>query len=119
LGGGGGGGRGTATERSEGLLVTLVDVPMIAASTVAAVVDTWHRTRAPIVRPLVDGRRGHPVVFDRAVFAELRHAPLEEGARRVVRAHWGDAIDVPVEDRGCLIDIDTPADYEQLRRPES
>ncbi len=96
--------------------MTLVDVPMVAASTVSAVVDAWRNSRAPIVRPIVDGRRGHPVIFDRQVFDELRNAPLDAGARTVVRAHWPDSLDVPVNDRGCLIDVDTPSDYEQLRR---
>ena len=100
---------------AEGLLLTLVDVPLLTTSTVSAVVDAWQRTRAPIVRPIVDGRRGHPVIFDRQVFDELRAAPLDSGARTVVRAHWHDALDVPVEDRNCLIDVDTPADYERLR----
>jgi molybdenum cofactor cytidylyltransferase len=101
---------------AEGLLMTLVDVPMLAASTVSAVVEAWRHTRAPIVRPIVDGRRGHPVIFDCQVFDELRNAPLDAGARTVVRAHWPDSLDVPVNDRGCLIDVDTPSDYEQLRR---
>ena len=101
---------------AEGLLMTLVDVPMLATSTVIAVVEAWHRTRAPLVRPIVDGRRGHPVIFDRQVFAELRDAPLDAGARIVVRAHWHDSLDVPVDDHGCLVDVDTPADYERLRR---
>lgn len=101
---------------TEGLLMTLVDVPMLAASTVSAVVDAWRRTRAPIVRPIIDGRRGHPVIFDRQVFDELRNAPLDAGARAVVRAHWHDSLDVPVDDRGCLVDVDTPSDYERLRR---
>lgn len=101
---------------TEGLLMTLVDVPMVEASTVSAVVDAWRNSRAPIVRPIVDGRRGHPVIFDRQVFDELRNAPLDAGARTVVRAHWPDSLDVPVNDRGCLIDVDTPSDYEQLRR---
>jgi molybdenum cofactor cytidylyltransferase len=101
---------------AEGLLLTVVDVPLLAASTVCAVVDAWRRTRAPIVRPIVDGRRGHPVMFDRQVFDELRAAPLDAGARTVVRAHWHDGVDVPVNDRECLIDVDTPADYERLLR---
>jgi len=104
------------TADAEGLLMTLVDVPVLAASTVSAVVDAWRNSRAPIVRPIVDGRRGHPVIFDRQVFDELRNAPLDAGARTVVRAHWPDSLDVPVDDRGCLIDVDTPSDYEQLHR---
>jgi CTP:molybdopterin cytidylyltransferase MocA len=37
-------------------------------------------------------------------------ADLEGGARTVLAA--ADTIDVAVEDRGCIRDIDTPADLE-------
>ena len=33
------------------VLVTLVDVPLVSAATVRAVIDCYRRTRAPIVRP--------------------------------------------------------------------
>src|ERR1043165_5806104 len=55
----------------EGAMVTLVDVPMVSASTVTAVLSEWRRTRAPIVRPASGDRHGHPVIFDRSVFADL------------------------------------------------
>jgi molybdenum cofactor cytidylyltransferase len=100
-----------------GLMMTLVDVPDVAASTVRAVVDTWQRTRAPIVRPAVGERHGHPVIFDRSVFDELRSAPLEAGAKAVVRAHAEEVINVAVADDGCLVDVDTPADLRRLITP--
>lgn len=97
---------------TEAIVVMLVDVPLVAPATIRTVLDAWSRSRAPIVRPAVGARRGHPVVFDRSVFDELRRAPLDEGARAVVRAHAHDILDVPVTDTGCLKDIDTPADYQ-------
>ena len=101
---------------TEALIVTLVDVPMVNPGTVARVIDEWRQTRAPIVRPAIGDRHGHPVIFDRSVFAELRAAPLDQGAKAVIRAHAGGIVDVPVEDEGSLIDVDTPQDYEALRR---
>ena len=101
---------------AEAIAMTLVDVPSVTAGTIRRVADAWLRTRAPIVRPIFKGRRGHPVVFDRAVFDELRSAPLDAGARVVVRAHLGDSVDVPVDDPGCVRDVDTPADYDALVR---
>jgi len=99
-----------------GLLMTLVDVPNIAPATVQAVVETWRRTRAPIVRPAIGARHGHPVIFDRSVFDELRAAPLDVGAKAVVRAHAESVINIGVDDEGCLVDVDTPDDYRRMMR---
>jgi len=99
---------------TDGILVTLVDVPMVAVSTVTRVVTEWARTRAPIVRPAIGDRHGHPVIFDRAVLAALRAAPIDLGAKTVVRAHEHDLINVPVDDEGCLVDVDTREDYRKL-----
>jgi CTP:molybdopterin cytidylyltransferase MocA len=104
------------TPETEGLLVTLVDVPLVAPETIRRVIDVWRRTRAPIVRPAIGDRHGHPVIFDRAVFGELRAAPVEAGAKVVVRAHAREIVDVPVDDEGSLTDVDTPEDYQRLRQ---
>ena len=106
----------TVRAETEALIVTLVDVPMVSPATVARVIDEWRKTRAPIVRPAIGDLHGHPVIFDRAVFAELRAAPLDQGAKAVVRAHAGEIVDVAVSDEGSLVDVDTPQDYEALRR---
>ena len=101
---------------TEAVAMTLVDVPLLLPSTISQVVEAWRRTRAPIVRPAFGARRGHPVIFDRAVFDELRRAPVELGARVVVSAHYNEVINVPVDDPGCVVDIDTPEDYRQAVR---
>jgi molybdenum cofactor cytidylyltransferase len=102
------------TPATSALLMTLVDVPMLSSATVRAVVEAWLRSRAPIVRPAVGTRFGHPVLFDRVVFDELRQAPLDRGARAVVHARGDAVLNIPVDDPGCIIDIDTPGDYRAL-----
>ena len=98
----------------EGVLMMLVDVPLVRPATIRQVIEAWTRKRAPVVRPAIGERHGHPVLFDRSLFDELRHAPLAGGAKTVVHAHAGELINVAVDDEGCLTDIDTPADYERL-----
>ena len=71
----------------EAVAVTLVDVPLVRASTVAALLAAWRRSRAPIVRPALGDRHGHPVIFDRATFGALRAAPLGVGAKAVIAAY--------------------------------
>ena len=98
----------------DAVLVCPVDIPAITAATVSALIDTFGRTGAPIVRATYGGRHGHPVLFGRATFAALRDADPSVGARAVVRAHVG--VDVEASDDGVLRDVDTPSDYERLDR---
>jgi molybdenum cofactor cytidylyltransferase len=98
----------------EAALVTLVDVPLVSAATVAEVVTAWRRTRAPIVRPASGARHGHPVIFDRSVFADLRSADPSVGAKAVFAAHRDRVLNVEVADPGAFEDIDTPEDYRRV-----
>jgi molybdenum cofactor cytidylyltransferase len=98
----------------EAVLMTPVDVPTVKEQTVRAVIDAWRERHSPIARPVMGERHGHPVLFDRRVFAELRGAPLAEGAKAVVHGHEQQLLNVEVDDEGCLTDVDTPADYSAL-----
>jgi molybdenum cofactor cytidylyltransferase len=98
----------------EGVIVTLVDVPLVRPDTVAQLVAAWRRTRAPIVRPRIGDRHGHPVIFDRAVFDRLRATPLAQGARAVIDAAGRDVVEVPTSDAGVMRDVDTPDEYRAL-----
>ena len=97
-----------------GVLVTLVDVPLIDAETVSRLRKVHQQTRAPVVRPVQNERHGHPVIFDRAVFDELRNADPRTGAKTVVRAHLNDAAEVKVDVDGPFLDIDTPSEYARV-----
>jgi len=101
----------------EAIVVTLVDVPLVSPKTVAALLVEWRRTGAPIVRPARGDEHGHPVVFDRAVFDDLRAADLNDGAKAVFAKHKDRVLNVVVDDPGAFEDIDTPEDYKKLVVP--
>ena len=95
-------------------LVTLVDVPLVTAETIRAVVDRYSQTHAPIVRPTRGDEHGHPVLIDRSLFDEIRRADPSQGAKAVVRAHASTAGDIPIDDDGAFLDIDTTEEYERV-----
>lgn len=103
----------------EAILVTLVDVPLVRPETVATIVQAWRQSRAPIVRPIDGDRHGHPVIFDRAVFEDLRRADLSIGAKAVFTLHSAHRLDVPVKDEGAFVDMDTPEEYRALQNAPS
>jgi CTP:molybdopterin cytidylyltransferase MocA len=100
------------------VLVTLVDVPLVAADTVRTLLARAAISPASVVRAVHRGVHGHPVVFKRELFPALRRADPSVGAKEVVRAAAIE--DVDVDDPGVAEDIDTPGDYRRLiavRRP--
>jgi CTP:molybdopterin cytidylyltransferase MocA len=102
------------TAHAPAVLVTLIDVPLVNADTVRALIAVQRERGAPIVRPVSNGLHGHPVIFGRALFDELRAADPAVGAKPIVRAHQGEMIEVPVDDEGAFTDIDTPEEYERV-----
>ncbi|HSF56939.1 MAG TPA: nucleotidyltransferase family protein [Candidatus Binatia bacterium] len=102
---------GNDTEPVDGILVHLVDHPYISADLVNLMIDHFYETRKLIVVPRYQDRRGHPVLFSKALFGELLAAPLDQGAKAVVRAHRDDTLEIETNDEGAIIDIDTPEEY--------
>jgi molybdenum cofactor cytidylyltransferase len=99
------------------VLVLPVDHPAVTPATVAAVIASFRRDPAPVVRPVHRGRPGHPTLFARSLFEELRGAALAEGARSVIDAHAGEVRDLDVDDAGVVLDVNTPDDYRRLTAP--
>jgi molybdenum cofactor cytidylyltransferase len=98
----------------EAVVVWHVDRPHIAIATLESLLDRFRDGESAIVLPAYRGRRGHPVVFARAVFDELLTAPNDEGARAVVRADPSRVAVVHVDDPAVVEDIDTPEAYQAL-----
>lgn len=98
----------------QAVLTTPVDLPLIDGRIVATLLEAWSRSSAPIVRPVYRGRHGHPVIFSRTVFTDLRRADPSIGARSVVNAHAARILDVDIDDAAVVTDIDTPEDYSRL-----
>jgi molybdenum cofactor cytidylyltransferase len=110
-------GLGALQPDAAGALVHLGDHPMVRVETFRALVDRYNQTGKPIVIARHDGHRGHPVIFDRALFPELQSAPEEEGARHVVNADPSRVAYVDLDDPGINLDLDTPSDLTRAGLP--
>ncbi len=92
-------------------LFLLADQPGITPETVRILVQAHRETLAPIVVPTYEGRRGNPVLFDRALFAEIEKITGDTGARMLFGKYRPHIVRVPVEDAAVVQDIDTPEEY--------
>jgi len=91
-----------------GLLLCPVDHPLVSAALVDSLIAAFLESRAPVVVPTYQGRRGHPVIFSAAVFEELLNAPLDTGARAVVWAHKNEVLEVATAEEGCVLNLNDP-----------
>lgn len=92
----------------EGMLLLLIDHPLISAALVAELIEAFYTSGKPIVLPVFEGRRGHPLIFASSLFNELLHAPLETGARAVVWNHSSEIQVVRTNEEGCVLNLNDP-----------
>jgi molybdenum cofactor cytidylyltransferase len=100
-------------EGVDGVLVHLVDHPFLSSNVVNKMIEGFYESKKLIVVPRYENRRGHPVIFSRDLFPELLEAPLDQGAKTVVHAHREETLEIEAEEKGVIIDIDTPDHYRQ------
>ncbi len=95
---------------AEGVLMTLVDHPAAAPSTLDALLHCGGALHIPRYR----GRRGHPIWFSRNLIPEFLALPPDAPASDVVHRHAAEAAFLDLDDPGILADIDDPDAYRAL-----
>ncbi len=91
----------------------LTDQPHIPIELVNSLTAQHAHTLSPIVAPLIEDRRGNPVLFDRATFPDLLALRGDVGGRAVFSKQR--VTYVPWHDASLLLDVDTPEDYQRLQ----
>jgi molybdenum cofactor cytidylyltransferase len=93
---------------TDGMLLCLIDHPLISRELVGALVDRFYESGKAIVLPVYKGRRGHPVIFAARLYEELLSAPLETGARAVVWAQREEVCEMETNEEGCVLNLNDP-----------
>jgi molybdenum cofactor cytidylyltransferase len=99
--------------QSAAVLLMLGDQPNIESDTIATVVESWRQTPTPIVRVSYRGRSGHPMLFAKTRFEQLKALHGDKGVWKLCDAHpeWLREIEV---DRPYPGDVNTWEDYTKL-----
>jgi molybdenum cofactor cytidylyltransferase len=98
---------------TEAVVVALGDQPEVSPDVVDRVIDAWRTTGKPIVVPVYAGIRGHPVLFAREVFEELRTVRGDQGGREVIARDPGRVAEVRV-DGAVPVDVDVREDVARV-----
>ena len=94
---------------ADGTIVCLGDMPQVDASLIDQLITAFDPDRgALIVMPTVEGRRGNPVLWSRRFFPDLMAIEGDVGARHFIGRYSEAVLEVPLEGRAALVDVDTP-----------
>ncbi|SEN76286.1 nucleotidyltransferase family protein [Lihuaxuella thermophila] len=101
--------------RTDAAIIFLADQPLVPCLVVEQLLQDYRTCRPHgvlIVRPLYNGRQGHPVLFDRQLYKEFEKIQGDEGGKSIIQRHQHKLKLVSFENSIWNTDIDT---YEDLR----
>jgi molybdenum cofactor cytidylyltransferase len=99
----------------DAVVIALADQPLVSRRVVELLIERWRAGGIKAVAPRYRDGRGHPVLFDRACFAELSRLRGDAGARGLLEAMGGALAHVPV-DEAAPADVDTEVALDEVRR---
>jgi molybdenum cofactor cytidylyltransferase len=100
-----------ASRHSHGWCLLPADMPFVKPATTLEVIASL-KQGAALAAPFYQGRRGHPVGFAQDLTSELLALDDEPGARRIVLQNQNRLVMIDSNDKGVLVDIDTPHDLQ-------
>lgn len=105
---------------ADGALILLGDMPRIAAADLDRLIAAFADAGGTeIIVPMHQGRRGNPVLWPRAHFAEMLQLEGDAGAGRLLAVHADKVRGIELATDAILADVDTPEALAQLRRTTS
>lgn len=90
--------------------ITPVDVPLFTVNTVKELMAVYDE----IVKPVCEGKAGHPVLLDCGIIPKLLEAGRQCGLNKAMLEFKENTAFVEVADEGVLKDADTPEDYRNM-----
>lgn len=99
-------------------MVMLADMPFVTAEMIAALIDRYRSTEAPLVISDYEGVNAPPMLYDRSLFGELLAMTGEGCGRQVVKRHRHEAEVLPWP-AAALADLDLPEDYARVKSGQS
>ncbi len=102
---------------ADGVIVCLGDMPQVGADLIDRLIGAFDPDKgALVVVPIIDGKRGNPVVWSRRFFPDLMSVEGDVGARYLIGRYNEAVVEVPVTGTAALTDIDTPEALAAVKR---
>jgi molybdenum cofactor cytidylyltransferase len=105
-------------QKTDGWLLVPADHPVLSVSVIDRLIADWQNNSADILIPTCQDRRGHPTIFSWELAQQVPAIPVDSGINWLVHSSGANLRELPVEDPAIFTDLDTPEDYERLKKRE-
>jgi molybdenum cofactor cytidylyltransferase len=103
-------------EEVDGAVVMLADMPQVDASLIDRLISAYDAEKGALIAvPVIDGKRGNPVLWSRRFFPELMALSGDVGARHLIGKYSEAVVEVPMSGSGALTDVDTPEALDAVK----
>jgi molybdenum cofactor cytidylyltransferase len=93
------------------VMVVLGDQPQIKTEVIREIIHTYIETKAPLVIPSYQNRRGHPWLVSRPLWKNIFKLNPPDTLKDMIDEFTDYIVYVPVDTDTILRDLDTPDDY--------
>lgn len=98
---------------ADSVMFFLGEHPMVDYNTINILIDAFKHNRKKIIIPVYDSMRGHPVIIDNSLKKEILSSKVF-CFKDIMRIHKKEILEVEVNCKGTLMDLDTEQDYRKL-----
>jgi molybdenum cofactor cytidylyltransferase len=102
-----------------GVMIALADQPAITTEEINLLIDSFRgRSTGEVVIPTFRGARGNPIVISEQSRSDILCGKRDLGCRKFIEKNPGLVKMVEMPSSGVIIDLDTPADYNNYCSPD-
>lgn len=99
---------------AKGIFLMPVDCPLISSNVLKTLMNSIDTADFFYV-PVFEGKKGHPLMIPTSYIDEICGYDGNGGLKAITDKYWDRMIRVPVSEEGCLLDMDTPEGYEEIK----
>ena len=100
-----------------GVFLMPVDCPLVSTGVLRKMADQARSAETSddaFLVPVFEGKKGHPLYIPRRYFDEICSYDGSGGLKAVTDKYWDKMIRIPVDEEGCVMDMDTPESYRKI-----
>jgi len=100
----------------DGWMLLPADHPMLEPRVLDRLIERWQTGDSNILVPRHRSRRGHPTFFRWKLVEEIPAILADQGLNVLLERHASEIDEIEIDDPAVVTDLDTPEDYEALKR---